>query len=113
MPLVYAIFSLVSIASRAYGYSIAAVNANAAASARRSPVRIRCPDHVGDATREVVFGTPSQVVLDRTYHETGVVDVSGAPGAVAEPRHGFGQEGLGGLAPLHTVGCKRDHPNGQ
>jgi hypothetical protein len=65
------------------------VSGAAAASAQRSPVRIRFPDHVGDATGEVVFGTPSQVVLDRAYRETGVVDVSGTPGAVADLRCRF------------------------
>jgi hypothetical protein len=37
---------------------------------------MHCPDHVGDATGKFVFGTPSQVVLDRAYGETEVVDVS-------------------------------------
>src|SRR5215212_4231899 len=89
MPSVYAIFSLVSIASLSYGFPLAAVNANAAASVRRSPVRIRLPDHVDDAIGEVVLGTPSQVVLDRAYRETGVVDVAGTPGAVADLRCRF------------------------
>ena len=74
--------SLFTIATPAYGFPLAAVSVNAAAHARRSPVRTRLPDHVGDSTGEVVFGTPSQVVLDRAYRETGVVDISGTPGAV-------------------------------
>src|SRR5215210_8626842 len=87
MPLVEAICSLVSIAALAYGCPLASINAEA--SARRSQVCIRLPNHFGDATGEVVFGTPSQVVLDRGYREAGVVDVSGTPGAVADLRCRF------------------------
>src|SRR5215207_440495 len=84
MPLIEAIFSLVSIAALAYGCPLASVNTEA--SVRRSPVCIRLPDHVDDAVSEVVFGTPSQVVLDRGYREARVVDVSGPRGGVADLR---------------------------
>src|ERR687890_1015698 len=81
--------SLFSIATPAYGFPLAAVSVNAATLVRRSPVRTRLADHVNDTIGEVVFGTPSQVVLDRAYRETGVVDVSGTPGSVTDLRCRF------------------------